>query len=787
MIGNIKFLQAVRLFLAIALSFVTLQVTAQQIQRTQQGLQFSAQQMDIRIEFYTENIVRVYKTPIGKPYSKKSLSVVSQAKPTSVTSEKKGGNTLLKSSALQVEVNTETGGIYFYDSLGKELLKDKDYGTQFSPLDDAGSPSFKVRAGFLLDQQEAIYGVGQILDNKFNRRNSSHHMQNENMSTYSPYFLSVKGYAVLWDNYSISEFNDNPQELSFEGIGHCSDYYFMYGQNADGVISKVRELTGKAPMLPLWAYGFFQSKERYHTQEESLDVLKKYRELKVPLDVVIQDWRYWPEYEKSDSAWNSQSFDKERFPDPKKWADEIHKLNAKLLIVTWPGFGPKTEQRKEFDSKKMIINFDTWPPKSGARPYDVYNPEALDIYWRYLNKGIFSAIGNDGWWLDSTEPDHINAKASDFMLPTFLGSYLSVKNAYSLMHNKGIATHQRASNDKKRVVILTRSGFIGQQLYGSNTWSGDVNSTWDMFEKQIPAALNYTLMGIPNWNSDIGGFFAGRWQKDGGNKNPEFQELYVRWMQFGAFSPMMRSHGTELPREIWNFGDRGTWCFDAQEKSIKLRYSLLPYIYSTSWEVSKNNGTFMRPLIMDFVADQKTHEIGNEYLFGRSILVAPVTQYQARKWPVYLPKGSDWYNFWTGEYISGGQTINTEAAVDIVPLYIKAGSILPFGPDVQYSTEKKWDQLEIRVYAGADAEFVLYEDENDNYNYEKGIYSTIRFKWDDVSGTLSIEDRKGSFPKMLKSRKFKVTLISKDKPTGVSSLKDTKTISYRGKQTRLAL
>lgn len=787
MIGNIKFLQAVRLFLAIALSFATLQVTAQQIQRTQQGLQFSAQQMDIRIEFYTENIVRVYKTPIGKPYSKKSLSVISQAKPTSVTSEKKGSNTLLKSSALQVEVNTETGGIYFYDSLGKELLKDKDYGTQFSPLDDAGSPSFKVRTGFLLDQQEAIYGVGQILDNKFNRRNSSHHMQNENMSTYSPYFLSVKGYAVLWDNYSISEFNDNPQELSFEGIGHCSDYYFMYGQHADGVISKVRELTGKAPMLPLWAYGFFQSKERYHTQKESLDVLKKYRELKVPLDVVIQDWRYWPEYEKSDSSWNSQSFDKERFPDPKKWADEIHKLNAKLLIVTWPGFGPKTEQRKEFDSKKMIINFDTWPPKSGARPYDVYNPEALDIYWRYLNKGIFSAIGNDGWWLDSTEPDHINAKASDFMLPTFLGSYRSVKNAYSLMHNKGIATHQRASNDKKRVVILTRSGFIGQQLYGSNTWSGDVNSTWEMFEKQIPAALNYTLMGIPNWNSDIGGFFAGRWQKDGGNKNPEFQELYVRWMQFGAFSPMMRSHGTELPREIWNFGDRGTWCFDAQEKSIKLRYSLLPYIYSTSWEVSKNNGTFMRPLIMDFVADQKTHEIGNEYLFGRSILVAPVTQYQARKWPVYLPKGSDWYNFWTGEYVSGGQTVNTEAAVDIVPLYIKAGSILPFGPDVQYSTEKKWDQLEIRVYAGADAEFVLYEDENDKYNYEKGIYSTIRFKWDDVSGTLSIEDRKGSFPKMLKSRKFKVTLISKDKPTGVSSLKHTKTISYSGKQTRLAL
>lgn len=768
------------LLLILAISLARINVSAQSIQQTAQGLSFSAQGMDIKITFYSENIVRVYKTPSGIPYNKKSLSVVSSPKNTPLTYIKKENNILIKSSSVQVEVNAETGGIYFYDASGKELLKDKDYGTQFSPLDDAGTPSFKVRNGFLLDKDEAIYGVGQIMDNKFNRRNSAHHMQNENMSTYSPYFLSVKGYAVFWDNYSISEFNDTRQELSFEGLGHCSDYYFMYGQNADGVISKVRELTGKAPVLPLWAYGFFQSKERYHTQDESLNVLKKYRELKVPLDVVIQDWRYWPEYNKSDSAWNSQSFDKERFPDPKKWADEIHKLNAKLLIVTWPGFGPKTAQRKEFDSKKMIINFDTWPPNSGARPYDVYNPEALDIYWRYLNKGIFSYIGNDGWWLDSTEPDHINLKQSDFNLPTYLGSYRSVKNGYSLMHNKGIATHQRVTDQNKRAVILTRSGFIGQQLYGSNTWSGDVNSTWDMLEKQIPAALNYTLMGIPNWNSDIGGFFAGRWKKGGGNKNPEFQELYVRWMQFGVFSPMMRSHGTDLPREIWNFGDRGTWCFDAQEKSIKLRYSLLPYIYSTSWDVSKNDGTFMRPLIMDFAADKKTHEIGNEYLFGHSILVAPVTRYNAKNWPVYLPEGSNWYNFWTGKYLKGGQTINTDAPVDIVPLYIKAGAIIPFGPDVQYSTEKKWDNLEIRIYPGADGEFTLYEDENDNYNYEKGAYSTIKFKWNEMTRTLTIENRAGSFPGMIKSRKFRLTLIGNNNRPGNPQTKQSKIILYNG-------
>lgn len=770
------------LLFAIMLLLCTTQLSAQDIQKTARGLKFSAQGLDVEIEFYSENTVRVYKTPIGIPYTKKSLSVVSTPKATALTYTKKGNNTVIKSATVQVEINTETGGIYFYDSLGKVLLKDKDYGTQFSPFEDAGKASFKVRNGFLLDKEEAIYGVGQIMDNKFNRRNSFHHMQNENMSTYSPYFLSVKGYAVFWDNYSISQFNDNPQELSFDGLGHCSDYYFMYGQNADGVIAQVRNLTGKAPMLPLWAYGFFQSKERYHTQDESLNVLKKYRELKVPLDVVIQDWRYWPEYNKSDSAWNSQSFDKERFPDPKKWVDEIHKLNAKLLIVTWPGFGPKTAQRQEFDSKKMIINFDTWPPNSGARPYDVFNPQALDIYWSYLNKGIFSYIGNDGWWLDSTEPDHINKKDSDFSLPTFLGSYRSVKNAYSLMHNKGIATHQRETNVNKRGVILTRSGFIGQQLYGSNTWSGDVSSTWDMLEKQIPAALNYTLMGIPNWNSDIGGFFAGRWQKGGGNKNPEFQELYVRWMQFGTFSPMMRSHGTELPREIWNFGDRGTWCFDAQEKAIKLRYSLLPYIYSTSWDVSANDGTFMRPLVMDFPADQKTHDIGHSYLFGRSILVAPVTKYKAQKWPVYLPEGSNWYSFWTEEKFKGGQTVDTDAPIAIVPLYVKAGAIIPFGPDVQYSTEKKWDNLQIRIYTGSNGEFLLYEDENDNYNYEKGIYSTIKFGWDEATKTLTIADRKGDFPQMLKSRKFTVNIIGYSKQNTNSYSKE---ISYSGKKTQV--
>ncbi|MDR1896111.1 MAG: DUF5110 domain-containing protein, partial [Prevotellaceae bacterium] len=737
-------------FLSFMLLFGANTIFAQSFQQTQQGIRCQVQEADIQVEiqFYAPDIVRVLKTTEGNPIVKTSLSVVKTPEKTDFSVTERVDIISLKSSVLQVNLNTQTGEITFADGkFTMPLLTEKPFGTQFIPTLDAGKPSFTVRQEYLLAEDEPIYGIGQVMDGKLNRRNSKHHLQNENMSNYSPYFMSpTKGYAVFWDNYSISDFVDTQQGLEYSALGQCADYYFMYGGNADGIIAKVRDLTGKAPMLPLWAYGFFQSKERYATQDESLNVLKKYRELQVPIDCIIQDWRYWAEYNRSDSAWNSQSFDVERFPNPKAWADEIHKLNAKLLIVTWPGFGPKTAQRQEFNAKKMIINFDTWPPKSGARPYDVYNPEARGIYWKYLDKGIFNYIGNDGWWLDSTEPDHINKKESDFDLPTYLGSYRSVKNAFSMMHNSGIATHQKAQNSDKRVVILTRSGFIGQQRFGSNTWSGDVQSTWDMLAKQIPAALNYTMMGIPNWNSDIGGFFAGRWNKGGGAKNPEYQELYVRWMQFGAFCPMMRSHGTEVPREIWNFGSRGEWAFDAQEKMINLRYRLLPYIYSTSWDVSHNDGTFMRPIVMDFPTDKKVYDLGGEYLFGRSLLVAPVTQPKVAEWSIYLPEGSMWIDFWTEKTFAGGQTIERETPIDIIPLYVKAGSLIPLAPVMQYATEKAWDNLEIRIYPGADGEFTLYEDEFDNYNYEKGIYSTITFHWNDKNRSLTIGNRKGDFP-----------------------------------------
>jgi alpha-D-xyloside xylohydrolase len=481
------------------------------------------------------------------------------------------------------------------------------------------------------------------------------------------------------------------------------------------------------------------------------------------------------------------AFDPSTFPRPKAMVDSVHQMNAHIFIVAWPGFGPQTNQYNEFKEKMMLINFETWPPKSGTTPYDVYNPVARAIYWSYLNKGVFS-LNSDAWWLDSSEPDHVNLKEKDFDLPTYLGTFRSVRNAFPLQHVGGVYEHQRQTTSEKRVMILTRSAFAGQQRYGANTWSGDVGSNWQTFRKQIPAGLNFSLCGIPYWNTDIGGFFAGAFVKGGGAKNPEFQELYTRWMQFAAFTPMMRSHGTDIPREIYQFGERGQWPFDVQEQFINLRYRLLPYLYSTAWNVTAHSGSIIRALYMDFAGDKQVLDIDNQYMFGQSFLVAPVTEKGAKSWPVYLPAGTAWYDFWTGDVIEGGKRVEKETPMDIMPLYVKAGSIVPWGPKVQYAEEKKWDNLEVRIYPGADAEFTLYEDENNNYNYEQGKYSEITFHWNDQARTLTVDSRKGSFPGMLTTRKFNIVLADKNKGSGIDhSTRFDKVLKYTGKAIEVKL
>ena len=790
------------LFWGICLCFSTNILFAQNYQKTSSGIKTTVNAVDIEVQFFAPAVARVIKSPEGVAYEKQSLSVIAKPEKVSFKADIQDNKIVLNTSELSVSVDTGTGIVSYFSKDGNSLLAEKS-GMQFLDFDDAGTKTYQVYQPFVLDKEEAIYGLGQLQNGKMIQRNMTKNLIQGNVEDVSPFFQSTKGYGVFWDNYSPTLFTDNEVETSFRSeVGDCVDYYFMYGKNADGVIAQVRGLTGQAPMFPLWTYGYWQSKERYKSQEEVVDVVRKYRELGIPLDGIIQDWQYWGH----NYLWNAMDFQNPTFNNPQKMIEDVHAMNAHMAISIWSSFGPMTKPYRELDKKGMLFNFTTWPQSgleswppnmeypSGVRVYDAYNPEARDIYWKYLNDGIFK-LGMDAWWMDSTEPDHLDWKPEDMDTKTYLGSFRKVRNAYPLMTVGGVYDHQRAVTSDKRVFILTRSGFLGQQRYGVNVWSGDVASTWESFRNQIPAGLNFSLCGMPHWNSDIGGFFAGHynksWNDDSASKNPLYQELYVRWLQFGTFNPMMRSHGTDVYREIYKFGKKGEPVYDAIEKMIGLRYSLLPYIYSTSWEVSNRQSSFMRALMMDFVDDRKVWDINDEYMFGKSLLVAPIAHAQytpeavvkvseeegwnrdgakktktdaavdfkeTKSTNIYLPAGTLWYDFWTNEKHEGGKEITKETTLDVIPLYVKAGSIIPVGPQVQYATEKPWDHLELKVYAGANGNFILYEDEFDNYNYEKGAYTEIPISWNNISRKLTIGARKGAYGGMLKNRKFTVTL-----------------------------
>jgi alpha-D-xyloside xylohydrolase len=784
---------------AVAMTFVSAHAVAQKLQ----------------IEFFSPNIVHVTKTPDGKVVDKKSFVVTASPENVKVKKSTDGTVTTYKSSALNVTVDEKTGKVTFAKVDGTRLLSEGEYA--FIPITEGiDKGAYKVKQCFALDADEPIYGVGMLQNGKMSLRGEHRKMQQSNLQDYAHFFQSIKGYGIYWDNYSPTDLNDN-KTLELESqVGKLVDYYFMYGDNADGVIREMRHLTGKVPMLPMWTYGFHQSRERYKTQNELLEVVRKYREMKIPFDGIIQDWQYWG----SNYTWNAMEFIHSNFNNAQKMIDEVHAKNAHISISIWASFGPQTKPYKQLKEKGLLFSFDTWPESgldswpprkdypSGVRVYDCYSQDARDIYWENLSR--LHKMGIDAWWMDSTDPDHINYKESDLDEECSVGSYRSVRNLFPFMTVGGVDEHQRAVDNKKRVFILTRSYFAGQQRYGANTWSGDVGSSWESLRNQVPLCLNYTLTANPNVNSDIGGFFAGVYNRsyldNSGTKNPQFQELYVRWMQFGLFNPMMRSHGTDVYRELYYYGKPGEPVFDALLSAVKMRYNLLPYIYSTSWQVSKNDDSFMRALIMDFKNDKNTWNLGKQYMFGRSILVCPVidplytkekvvkTDEQsgwnkqdnndfANGWPVinwsekklyevYLPAGTQWYDYWTNEKLNGGQKIKAAAPLAHSPLYIKAGSILPMGQDLQYVNEKAWDNITLRIYPGTNASFTLYEDEGDNYDYQKGQYTEIPMTWNDKSRTLTIEIRKGAYPGMLNNRNFKVTT-----PDG-----KVKNVRYTGKK-----
>ncbi|MDE5783730.1 MAG: glycoside hydrolase family 31 protein [Prevotella sp.] len=756
------------------------------------------------VEFYTPRTVRIVKDNgrAAEAAARKSLVVTATPQKVAVSQTKRGNATVYKSSDLTVTV--ENGKVTFADSKGNLLTSEGE--CRFTPIAKGpDTDAFRVKQTFAVEADEGIYGVGLLQNGKMSQRGENRRMEQNNLEDYAHFYQTIKGYGIYWDNYSPTHLVTPAEgkagyvELESE-VGKFADYYFIYGGNADGVTAEMRNLSGSVPMLPLWTYGFHQSRERYKSQNELLEVVHKYRDLRVPFDGIIQDWQYWG----SNYNWNAMEFINPTFDRAQDMIDEVHRLNAHISISIWASFGPATKAYEELKPKGLLLDFQTWPQSglaqwpprmdypSGVRCYDVYSKEARDIYWKNLSR--LHKMNIDAWWMDSTDPDQMNLTEEQRDQPTAMGSYRSVRNAFPLMTVGGVYDSQRAVDDTKRVFILTRSYFAGQQRYGANTWSGDIGSSWESLRKQVPICLNYTLTANPNVNTDIGGFFAGSYNTQGANsgtRNPQYQELYVRWMQFGAFTPMMRSHGTEVYRELYYFGKEGEPVYDALVSAVRLRYRFLPYIYSQSWQVSRHNDSFMRALFMDFKEDHNTWNNNRQYLFGHNVLVCPVVDplyteekivrtdemsgwnkkdlkrenYATVDWAasksyeVYLPAGASWYDYWTGQKLEGGQKLKADAPLNHLPLYIKAGSILPLGPDVQYANENKFDNIDIVVYPGADAAFTLYEDEGDNYNYEKGQYSTIALKWNDRSRTLTIGRRQGSFEGMPVSRTFNVKVV----------------------------
>ncbi|OGX91282.1 xylosidase [Hymenobacter coccineus] len=775
---------------------------AQQYQKNPAGLTLTTDSLTVEIQFYTPEIVRVLKFPKGHEPGKKSLVVLQPPAAGPLKYGEQRGTVQVASASTQVRINRQTGQVSFLAAKGQPLLSEQAGGARFTPKKDLGTATYRVRQRFQLAPGEAVYGLGQHQNGHLNYRGQQVLLKQKSLDIAVPVLHSGKGYAVLWDNYSTTQFADNAAGALFDSeIGDCVDYYLLNGQGtADGVVARYRQLTGQAPLFPRWTLGFWQSKERYRSQNETVGVVEKYRALGVPLDGIVQDWQYWGE---DNDFWNDMAFNNPGFPDPQGMVDKVHALHAHQMISIWPSFGRKTKAYQELASKDMLFDFITWPRTPHVKVYDAFDPAARDIYWKYLNQGIFR-LGMDAWWMDATEPDQLAPFDTDDDNETALGSFRRVRNAYPLVATGGVYQHQRQVSEAKRVFILTRSAFAGQQRNATMVWSSDVDSRWDVLAKQIPAALSLSLAGLPHWNSDIGGFFPnGEYPK--GAKDPAFQELFTRWQQFAAFTPMMRAHGEATPREIYQFGERGSWAFDAQAKFIDLRYRLLPYLYSNMWAVTSRAGTVLRALPMDFPQDPKVTDMGSEYMFGPAFLVRPVTEAQYVNRPdknvpvpasfaqtkgvdVYLPAGAKWVDFWTGQPQAGGQTVQRETPIDLMPLYVRAGSVLPLGPHQQYTGEKDGAPLEIRVYPGADGEFTLYEDENDNYNYEKGAYATIRMRWNDRARQLTLENRAGTFPGMQASRTFRVILVDAQHGTGVGADDaPAKEVAYTGKQVAVKL
>ena len=571
--------------------------------------------------------------------------------------------------------------------------------------------------------------------------------------------------------------------------GQQLDYYFISGLNLDSVIAGYRKLTGKAVMLPKWAYGKWQSRERYKTQKEILDVVDEFRKRKIPLDNIVLDWSYWKQPE-----WGSQQFDETRFSNPDSMIEVLHKkYNTHFMISVWPKFYEGIPAYNEFDKNGWLYKRNIadrqrdWIAQGYVSTfYDAFNEGAQKGFWDLINSRLYKK-GIDAWWMDASEPDILSnvnpQKRKEQMSPTALGSAARFLNAYPLQNAKGIYEGQRTTNPENRVFILTRSAFAGLQRYAAATWSGDIASRWHDMKTQIAAGVNFSMSGIPYWTMDIGGFAVeNRFEHPDEKALEEWRELNTRWYQFGAFVPLFRVHGQFPFREIFNIAPQEHPAYQSMLYYDKLRYRLMPYIYSLAGETYHHDYTIMRGLVMDFSSDTAVTNINDQYLFGPSLLINPVYNYKQRSKDLYLPKGTGWYDLYSGRFLNGGQKINADAPFEKMPVFVKEGSVIPFGPELQYTSEKAADTINLFVYTGKNGSFTLYEDEGANYNYEKGAMSTIRFDYSEKEKTLTIGERKGNFPGMLNKRIFRINWITKNKPRALDFHQFSSWHNYDGRK-----
>lgn len=541
--------------------------------------------------------------------------------------------------------------------------------------------------------------------------------------------------------------------------------YTIFAGSGDEVIASYRELTGVVPMLPIWAFGYIHCRERYHTQEELLKNAQTFRQKGLPIDVIVQDWQYWGKY-----GWNAMRFDEERYPDPAEMVRHIHEMNMRMMISVWSKIDKQSEVGKEMEANGYYIANSDW--------IDFFNPDAAKAYWNHFSKKMLP-LGIDAWWLDATEPENDDLRNRKIYNGTLPGELL--RNAYPLYVNKTVYEGLRKDDPSRRAFILTRSAFSGIQRYGITTWSGDVGNNWETLRRQISAGLGQMSTGLPWWTYDAGGFFRPADQYS----NPAFHELFLRWLQIATFFPLLRVHGYMSNTEPWNYGKEVE---QIVSQTLKLRYKLLPYIYSEASRVSMKGSTLMRPLVMDFANDSTALEQKNQFMFGPSLLICPVTEPDVNKWSLYLPKEEmGWIDFRNGMFYKGGKFVEVSVDINSIPLFVKAGSIIPFGPPRQYTTEQTIEPLEFRVYPGTDAFFTLYEDEGENYHYEKGLFSTIEFIWDDSESTLTISDRNGNFSGMEKDRNFLLTLIMPANEKNSDVKETTVSVFYNGKRKRIKI